>query len=156
MRKLIVIAMTVVAVALSAGCSKESKGPGAQKGPNIKDGLWEITMKVEMKGTPVAVNIPEQKITQCITKKDAIPQKAETTQECKMVSAKIDGDTVTWVMECNAQEGTKTQSEGKVTYKGDTFDGLTNVTVTPPGQNTMKMTQTMSGRRIGDCKQEKG
>jgi hypothetical protein len=155
MKRLLLIALTIAAVALIAGCSKGSKEPGEAKGPNIKDGLWEITTKVEMQGAPVPFAIPEQKITQCITKKDAVPQKAETNQECKMISSKVDGDTVTWVMECNAQEGTKTHSEGRVTYKGEAFDGVTNVTVTPPGQETMKMTQTMSGRRIGDCKQEK-
>ncbi|OPY64332.1 MAG: hypothetical protein A4E63_03561 [Syntrophorhabdus sp. PtaU1.Bin050] len=144
MKKVMVVFLAVVCVAWVMGCSK---------GPNLKDGLWEITTKVEMQGMPVPFAIPEQKVTQCITKKDAVPQKAEKNQDCKMVSSKVTGDTVAWTMECRTQEGAKTDSQGTVTYKGDTFEGVTNVTVTPPGQNTMKMTQSMSGRRIGECKE---
>ncbi|HBA54849.1 MAG TPA: hypothetical protein DCZ04_10485 [Syntrophorhabdus aromaticivorans] len=144
MKRAVVIVLAVVCGVWVMGCSK---------GPNLKDGLWEITTRVEMQGMPIPFAMPEQKITQCITKKDAVPQKAEKNQDCKMVSTKISGDTVTWTMECRTQDGVKTDSRGTATYKGDTFDGTTNVIVTPPGQNTITMTQSMTGRRIGECKE---
>ncbi len=144
MKRVAVIVLVIVCVGWVMGCSK---------GPNLKDGLWEITTKVEMQGMPIPFVIPEQKITQCITRKDAVPQKAEKNQDCRMVSSKVSGDSVTWTMECRTPDGVKTDSQGTVTYKGDTFDGTTSVTVTPPGQSTMKMTQVMTGRRIGECKE---
>ncbi len=120
---------------------------------NLKDGLWEITAKVEMAGMP-AGSVPAQKITQCITKKDAIPQKgdADKNMECKTTSTNVVGDTVKWSMKCQGKDGVKMDSEGTATYKGDKFDGVTHMTMAQPGQKPMKMTQRMSGRRIGECK----
>jgi len=40
------------------------------------------------------------------------------------------------------------KSSGKITYKGDRFDGV--VMMDMPGQGEMKM--TMTGLRIGKCK----
>jgi hypothetical protein len=118
---------------------------------NLSDGLWEITTSVEMAGIP-AGSMPPQKVTQCITKKDAVPQKPDKDQECKMTSNKVIGDTVTWNMQCRMKDGGKIDSDGKVTYKMDTFDGVSNVNMTEPGAQAVKMTQRMSGRRIGECK----
>lgn len=118
---------------------------------NLKDGLWEMTTKVEMAGMP-AGSVPAQKITHCITKKDAVPQKGDKNMDCKMTNNKVVGDTVTWSMQCRGKDGSKIDSDGSATYKGDKFDGVTNMTMTHPGEKQMKMTQRMSGRRIGECK----
>ena len=114
-------------------------------GPNMKEGLWEITTKVEIPGMPFAM--PPRTYTQCITKEDLIPQKPERSQECEMISRKIVGDTVLWTMECQTPEGTAVMN-GKVTYKGETFDGETKMK-TPDGT---EITHHISGRRIGECK----
>jgi hypothetical protein len=119
--------------------------------PNLKDGMWEITTNMEMPGIP-AGSMPAQKINQCITKKDSVPQKPEKESECKMISTKVVGDTVFWNMQCRMKDGSKIDSEGTATYKGDKFDGVTNMTMSQPGEKAMKMTQRMSGRRIGECK----
>lgn len=120
---------------------------------NLKDGLWEITAKIEMAGMPGG-SMPAQKVTQCITKKDAVPQKGDSDKEmeCKTTSTKVVGDTVNWSMKCQGKDGTTMDSQGSATYKGDKFDGVTHMTMAQPGQKPMKMTQRMSGRRIGECK----
>lgn len=92
--------------------------------PNLKDGMWEITTNMEMSGMP-AGSMPAQKINQCIIKKDSVPQKPEKDSECKMISAKVVGDTVFWNMQCRMKDGSKIDSEGTATYKGDKFDGVT-------------------------------
>jgi hypothetical protein len=115
----------------------------------MQDGKWEITSKVEMEGMPMAM--PATKYTQCITKKDIVPQKVEKNQDCKITDTKVSGDTVSWTMQCKSKEGTM-DSNGKITYKKDTFDGTMHTTVNNPGSGKMQMTQRMSGRRIGDCK----
>ena len=111
--------------------------------PNMKDGLWEITIKMEMAGMPM--EMPEMKHTQCITKDNAVPDTSQPGQECKIISSKIVGDTVTWEVECDTPQG-PAHSKGTITYHGDTFEGTVNMNM---GQ--MVMTQKMSGRRVGDC-----
>lgn len=107
---------------------------------NLKEGLWEITVKMEISG----VQMPAQKFTQCIRKDNAVPH--EQNEKCKIIKTAVKRDTVTWEIECKGPEGT-TKGNGSVTYKGDTFDGLMKVR-----QADMELTQHMSGRLIGQCK----
>ena len=111
---------------------------------NMKEGLWQITMTIEMPGMPM--QMPPQTYTHCLTKKDMVPQKGEPNQECRMVKRDIEGDTVTWVMECKTSEGTAVFN-GKVTYKGDSFEGIIKMK-----QSGMEMTQNLKGKWIGECK----
>ncbi|HEC31836.1 MAG TPA: DUF3617 family protein [Deltaproteobacteria bacterium] len=111
---------------------------------NMKEGLWQITMTIEMPGMPM--QMPPQTYTHCLTKKDMVPQKEEPNQECRMVKRDIEGDTVTWVMECKTSEGTAVFN-GKVTYKGDSFEGIIKMK-----QSGMEMTQNLKGKWIGECK----
>lgn len=111
---------------------------------NMKEGLWQITMTIEMPGMPM--QMPPQTYTHCLTKKDMVPQKEEPNQECRMVKRDIEGDTVIWVMECKTSEGTAVFN-GKVTYKGDSFEGIIKMK-----QSGMEMTQNLKGKWIGECK----
>jgi hypothetical protein len=119
----------------------------AYAAPIMQEGKWEITTKMEMKGMPM--EMPAMKHTMCLTSKDMVPQKAEKNQDCKMISNKVEGNTVTWVMQCKDKNGT-IDSTGKITYKGDGFDGTLNVDLTNK-EGRQHMFQKMSGRRIGDC-----
>lgn len=114
-----------------------------QKGPNMKEGLWEVTMRMEVPGMPV--QMAPQTYTQCLTQKEAVPRQEEPAQGCKIVKQDIKGDTVSWVVECKTNEGTAV-SDGRITYKGDTFAGVIQMT-----QGGMKATQQLSGRWIGKC-----
>jgi len=116
-----------------------------QQGPNMKEGLWEITMLMEVPGMPVQMS--PQTYTQCLTQKEAVPQREEPSQGCKIVKQDIKGDTVSWVVECKTSEGTAV-SDGRITYKGDTFEGVIQMT-----QGDMKATQRLSGRWIGKCEE---
>ena len=118
--------------------------------PDMREGLWEITVKMDMPDMPM--QMPAMTHTQCITKKDLIPQKPEKNQDCKTISSKTSGNTVSWVIQCRDKDGTVAESSGKVTYKGDKFDGTIDMIVNQPGQGKMKMTQRMSGKRIGECR----
>jgi hypothetical protein len=118
----------------------------------MKEGLWEITTKVEMKGMPAGM--PPTTMQQCITKKDLAPQppsKGEGT-ECTRKEQKITGDTVTYVMECKSKEGTVIEISGKMVYKGNTFDGASATTINRKGQPPMQMSGKMSGKYLGPCK----
>jgi hypothetical protein len=117
--------------------------------PDMQEGKWEMMIKMDMPGMPMAM--PPTKNTICITKKDLVPQKPQPNQDCKMTNTKISGNTVTWTMKCKMDK-TVVDSDGKITYKKDKFDGIVNMTMDSPDSGKMKMTQTMSGKRIGDCK----
>lgn len=124
----------------------------ASAGPNMQDGLWEITMAMEMPGMPYA--IPPTKHTQCLNTKNNIPQQhgAQASQaDCKMLSNRAVGDTVTWSMQCRSADKSMMDMEGKITYSGDSFDGVTTMSMHGGGK-AMKTTQRMNGRRVGPCK----
>jgi len=116
----------------------------------MKEGLWQITTKSEMKGMPM--QMPATTMKQCMTKKDITPkpEKQPKGQECVTKDQKLSGDTVTYTMECKNADSTTVQS-GKMTYKGDSFDGATDTTIQTKGQPDMKMTSTMSGKYLGPC-----
>jgi len=114
--------------------------------PDMREGKWEITTKMEMPGMPMS--IPPSKHTQCLTKKDLIPQNTQSGQECQISQSKVTGNTVTWSIKCSG-EGGETKGTGTMTYSGDNFKGTMKISM--PYQN-MEMTSTIDGRRIGDCK----
>lgn len=115
---------------------------------DMKDGLWEFTTKMEMPGMPM--QMPATKHTQCLSGKDNVPQDREIdkghNQDCKIKNTDVKGNTVTWEVHC-ISEGKPVKSIGKATYKDETFEGETKMEM-----DGMKMTQKMSGRRIGNCK----
>ncbi len=113
---------------------------------NMKEGKWEITTKMEISGMPMSM--PPMTHTQCLTNKDLVPQSSQTDQECNITDQKISKDTVTWKVTCKGQGG-ESKGTGKITYKGDSFNGIIKVTTVQP---KMEMTSQVSGRRIGNCK----
>jgi hypothetical protein len=117
---------------------------GISMAQNMKEGLWETTVTMEMPGMPM--KMAPHTYTRCMTKKDMVPQKQEPGQECRMIKNEVRGDTVSWVMECKTKEGIAT-SNGRLTYKGSNFEGVVKMTTVG-----MEMTQNMKGRWIGQCK----
>jgi hypothetical protein len=100
---------------------------------------------MEMPG--MQMNMPPMTHTQCITENDYVPQTSQPGEECKITKTRVSGDTVTWTMHCRG-EGGEMNGTGKVTYRGDTFEGKISMSMAPSG---MSMTIYTNGRRIGDC-----
>ena len=117
--------------------------------PDVKEGKWEITTKVEMSGMPGG--IPPQTMTQCITKKNMVTEPEQKNPNCKMVNSNVSGDTVSWAMTCKEKDRDM-ESKDLITYKGEKFSGVINSMMTQKGQQSVKMTAQMTGRRIGECK----
>ncbi|MBO8143524.1 MAG: DUF3617 family protein [Thermodesulfobacterium sp.] len=114
------------------------------EGLNMKEGLWQITVTMEIPG--MSIQMPPHTFTHCLTKTDYIPLKEKPNKDCKIIKHDIVGDTVTWIVKCKTPEGSVI-SKGKVTYKGTTFDGVVKIE-----QEGMKITQKMKGKLIGKCK----
>lgn len=120
----------------------------AQAAPNMKDGMWEITTKVEIPNMPMP--IPPTRHTQCLTIKDAIPQQQVKNNDCKMNSVKSESDSISWSMQCHTKEGAL-DGTGKVTYKGDSMDGVMTMNIKDSRQGAMQMIYRMSGKYLGAC-----
>jgi hypothetical protein len=137
MLKKLFVASIILMAAISISC--------ADSGPNMKEGLWEITTKMHMQG----MEMPPVKHTQCITKNDLVPQGSQQPgQECEITKIKTSGNSVTWTMKCTGQGG-EVIGTGEITYSGESFKGT--MTISMPQAN-MEMTSHLSGKRIGKCK----
>lgn len=131
----------VISVALLASLSTSIAGSG----PNMQEGKWEVTTRMEMPG--MSISMPEVTSTQCLTKKDFVPQGSQQGQECKVTETKVDGNAVTWTVKCSGQGGEVT-GNGKMIYSGSSFKGTIKMTMV---QSNTKMISHIKGHRIGDC-----
>ena len=120
--------------------------------PNIKEGMWEITTKMDMPGMPAGM--PPQTIRQCLTKKDIDnPQRMAPTgpkdDRCQVSDYKLQGNTATWNWACKG--GDEMRGSGSMTFSGTSYTGVTKMSMNQGGQ-THNMTMHYSGRHVGDCK----
>jgi len=110
------------------------------------DDLWEVTMKMEMPGMPMAM--APQVHRMCVAKahkdEDMIPRRGN----CRVTDSRRTGNKVAYRMSCTGDE--PMEVTGETTYGSDGYDGRMRMTTTSGGQ-AMEMMQTYSGRRVGDC-----
>ena len=111
--------------------------------PNMKPGLWEVTVKMEMPGMPQGMQA--QTTQRCITAKDLDdPRKVgpgadpRTASQCEVSNYRMQGNTASWDMACKGPEQMK--GSGSMTYQGDRYSGVN------------KMTMSYAGRYVGECK----
>lgn len=114
----------------------------------LKDGLWEMTTRAEMKG--MTQQMPPATFRQCITKSDPVVKNQDKSYDCKTSVLKISGNTVSYTVECKGKDGVMV-STGKNTYTGNTMEGATTVSFTMKGQPAMQMTSKMKGKYLGPC-----
>jgi len=121
------------------------------EGPNISEGMWEITSKSRMEGLPYPMPEMSFKMKQCLTKEDFIPKTKEKEENCKITDKKISGNNVKWTVRCE-DNGETSVSEGDITYTGSSYKGTIKTTVTDKNGSVMKMNSEMTGKMIGPCK----
>jgi hypothetical protein len=115
----------------------------------MREGEWEITMKMEMPGMPMAM--PPQVMQRCITKKDLadahkpVPGPQAGDSRCKLSDHKMQGNTATWKMTC--EDGTT--GSGTATY-GET--SYTSTITTLQGGQPPALTMHQNGRYLGVCR----
>lgn len=117
----------------------------------LKEGLWEMTTQVEMKGMPgVPGSMPPTTFRQCVTKNDAVPKNKDKNYECKTTLQNFVGNTINYKVECKGQD-TVMQTSGTTTYTGNTMTGQSNTKFKTKGQPEMQMLSKMKGKYIGPC-----
>ena len=125
--------------------------PSHAQSPNMKEGLWEMTTKMEMAGMP---SMPPQTMQRCITKADlADPTKttpgAQGDKQCKVTDYKMSGNTASWKVAC-AGDSAMTGA-GSITYAGTSYTGTQTMSMNVEGK-PHNMTMNFSARHLGDCK----
>jgi len=121
--------------------------------PNFTEGQWEVKGEAKLEGMPFPMPAMPFGYSQCITKKDLVPQQQQKDQECTTVSQKIEGSTVSWEVSCkDTKSGSVTDSTGTATYAGATFEATMHSVTTDAKKSKISSAMTMKGKRTGDCK----
>jgi hypothetical protein len=115
---------------------------------NIREGLWEISVRMEVGGQPASA--APLVVRQCITRQSAQELMSQLTGGggCQASDFQQDGNRARWNLTCSGQmtvDGT-----GEVTILSEGFDGTLNVQVGMGGQ-LVPMIQHFTARRVGEC-----
>ena len=110
-----------------------------------KPGKWQVKMQMEMPNMPV--KMPPFTWEICLTEEDLKdPQKAvpnDPKNKCDVADYKVDGNTVTWTINCPKQD---MKGTGEITYTDDSYSGKMDMTV-----GEQEMSTKYSGKWIGEC-----
>ncbi len=125
-------------------------GPAAQAADHakIQPGKWELTISTQMDGQePMAPAV----FTKCqqavdLQSPEAMMARAQRNGKCQIADLKTASDKMSWTFSCS--NGAKGQ--GAMTYSGATYESTMHITVERP-KGTVKMTQHIKGKRLGDC-----
>mgnify|MGYP001550082753 CR=1 FL=1 len=121
---------------------------GCSSGPDMKEGMWEISTEVGMKGIPL--KLPSAVYQQCLSKRNLIPRDGQnSSQVCQVDEQATDGDSVSWKMVCQ-ENNAEIISEGMITYHGVLFSGQVETTF-KGGPVSMNATSTVTGKYLGPC-----
>ena len=124
----------------------------AQMTSPMREGNWEITMKMSMPGMPGGrgMEMPPMKQTQCVTAEMVKDPQASLPKgpgggDCKLSDYKVSGNTVSYTMTCT--KPTAMTAAAQMTFSGpDAYTGTMTV-----DSNGMKMSTAYEGKRLGDC-----
>ena len=144
----------LLAAATTVSCLAAVPAAHAAAGPDMKPGLWEVTVKMDVPGMPQGMQT--QTTQRCVTAKDlGDPRKVgpgsdpRTASQCEVSNHRMQGNTATWEMACKGPEQMK--GTGSMTYEGDRYSGVNRMTMNQGGQ-VMTMTMNYAGRYLGECK----
>ena len=108
--------------------------------------LWEVTTKMEMPGMPMAMPAQTQRVCLPKTRKDddLVPK----TEGCRVSDVKRAGNKVTFNVACTGTD--PMTGTGEITSMPASYDGRMRLKG-KMGDQTMEMSHTFSGKRVGDC-----
>jgi hypothetical protein len=111
-----------------------------------KDELWDITMKMDMPGMPMAMPARTQRM--CVEKSASDDSYVPKQEDCKTVESRRSGNKFTYKMVCTGKN--PMTATGEMTFVEGGYEGTMHMTGTMEGR-PMDMTQTYSGKRVGNC-----
>ena len=113
-----------------------------------RNGKWEVTSKAEMEGMPA--NMPAQKVTICIDKATNEVGKPPiiADKSCSFSDYKAANGEASWKMECKGQMQMK--GTGHIKFSDNEYSGTSEMDM-GDGEESTKMKQAFSAKRLGDC-----
>ena len=115
-------------------------------GAQGKDDLWEVTSRMEMPGMPMAM--PAQTSRVCVAKNGKDDDYVPKRENCRMLENRRSGNKLTYKMACTGKDPMSVA--GEMTFGNNSYEGRMQMSGKMEGQ-PMEMTQTYSGKRVGDC-----
>ena len=124
-------------------------------GYNIKPGMWETTMEMEIVGLPpeMARMMPQKQPEterECVQSRDFEFKAEDMGEECTFNKIEESASRVVWEIKCQTEAGTST-GKGEANYRGTTTDGWFEMDVQGGPMGGMKMRSTFKGKRVGSC-----
>jgi len=134
-------------------------GPASAAGPVLTPGKWEFktTSVMPMSGEPTT-----RTEIKCITSKEAKADPLAAIVEedrCKVLNQTRTDDSITFEIECDGDQKMKMRGKGIFTASGGSASGKMDMSMNMPAMpnmppqmaGKMTMTQTWSGKRLGEC-----
>ena len=128
--------LLVLASALAAPVLAQEKG-----------NEYEVTVNMEIKGMPSAMPPRTTKVCMAKNGRDESYVPMRSGSDCRITDRRKTGNTLAYKMECTGKD--PIAGEGEVTYAADSYSGKMHMV--GKGEHGFDMTQTYSGRRIGEC-----
>jgi hypothetical protein len=138
------IVATLFAAALSV--SPVAVAQPAKVAAGDKGDLWETTVKMEMAGMPFAM--PAQTHRMCLGKQARDDDLVPRNDDCRVTESSRSGNTQRFRMVCTGKN--PMTGDGEVTRTTDGYNGRMRMVGKMEGE-AVDMTQTFSGRKLGDC-----
>ncbi len=123
-----------------------AQAPQMFKAGSGPDELWDVTMKMEMAGMPMAM--PPRTSQVCRKKdrgnEDLVPQ----DRNCRTTDFRTTGNRTTFTFQCTGDM--PMTGTGEMTADANAYSGRIRMKGGRKGEE-MDMTQTLSGKRVGSC-----
>lgn len=112
----------------------------------IREGMWEITTKMEMPGMPM--EMPPTTIKHCYTKEEVKDQKNMINRDknCTIIDFKKSGNKVSWKTKCTGKNAG--MFSGETVFSGDSYESVMTMQL---DANKSHSAMNMKGKKIGDC-----
>jgi len=115
---------------------------------SIKPGMWETTMT---RTNPMTGDPTTETTKRCVKETSFNPSSMmQGAEGCELVKDELNGNTLTFRMECAMEQGTAATVDGEFTSEGDTGSGTMDMTMNM-GEMNMTMNMEWTSKRLGDC-----
>ena len=118
--------------------------------PNFNDGLWRVDIVTEMRGRGLKP-APPYNFQGCYSRQEITRRLAAPGGPCRAVPTEARDDEMSWRLQCSSRVG---DVNGRINMKflGDRLEGMVYTRTAYP--EPLEVTQRISGRRLGDCKND--
>ncbi len=117
-------------------------------GPDIREGMWEVSVLAEVGGQPLTA--APMVVRQCINNQSVQDLMAQMggAGACQISDFQQTGNRAHWNIACSG--AMDVSGTGETEIAGDQFTGRMNLVVTMSGQS-LPMVQNFQAKRVGEC-----